>query len=137
MFDPPEAVDIAHESSATAGFGGGQRYSADETLRRVHEAQPDLPRPRTFVSLPFRPVAVVADIGALDGVPISATPKPLLDSIPTRLREAARDAAAAQALVYGLLLERRQIRARPAAGPGRATCRRGRRRGGGGFAPGA
>jgi Zn-dependent protease with chaperone function/uncharacterized tellurite resistance protein B-like protein len=105
LFDPPEVVDIAHESSAIAGFGGGPRYGADETVRRVHEAQPDLPpvRPRTFVSLPFKPVAVVADIGALTESHFRQA-QSLLDSIPTRLREAARDPVAAQALVYGLLL---------------------------------
>ncbi len=103
LFDPPVVVDIAHESSAIAGFGGGSRYSADETLERVHAAQPDLPRPRTFVSLPFKPVAVVADIGALTESHFRNA-QLLLDSIPTRLREATRDSATAQVLVYGLLL---------------------------------
>ena len=105
LFDPPTVVDIAHESSAIAGFGGGTRYSADETVQRLHEAQPDLPapRPRTFVSLPFKPVAVVADIGALTEAHFRQA-QSLLDSIPTRLREAARDPVSAQVLVYGLLL---------------------------------
>ncbi|MEJ1971422.1 MAG: hypothetical protein WDM96_02605 [Lacunisphaera sp.] len=105
LFDPPEVVDIARESSAIAGFGGGTRYGTDETVRRVHEAQPDLPapRPRTFVSLPFKPVAVVADIGALTEAHFRQA-QSLLDSIPTRLREATRDTASAQVLVYGLLL---------------------------------
>ena len=105
LFDPPEVVDIAHESSAIAGFGGGTRYSADETLQRVHEAQPDLPPPlpRSMVSLPFKPVAVVADIGALTESHFRNA-QLLLDSIPTRLREATRDVATAQVLVYGLLL---------------------------------
>ena len=103
LFDPPAVVDIAHESSALAGFGGGTRYSADETLSRVHAAQPDLPPPRTFVSLPFKPVAVVADIGALTESHFRHA-QLLLDAIPTRLREATRDPATAQVLVYGLLL---------------------------------
>jgi len=103
LFDPPVVVDIAHESSATAGFGGGDRYTADETLQRVHEAQPDLPRPRSFVSLPFKPVAVVADIGALTESHFRNA-QLLLDSIPARLREATRDPLSAQVLVYGLLL---------------------------------
>ena len=103
LFDPPEVVDIAHESSAVAGFGGGTRYTPDETLSRVHAAQPDLPRPRTFVSLPFKPVAVVADIGALTESHFRNA-QLLLDAIPTRLREATRDPATAQVLVYGLLL---------------------------------
>jgi len=69
----------------------------------VHAAQPDLPRPRTFVSLPFKPVAVVADIGALTESHFRNA-QLLLDSIPARLREATRDPASAQVLVYGLLL---------------------------------
>jgi len=103
LFDPPEVVDIAHESSAIAGFGGGPRYSADETLRRVQAAQPDLPSPRTAVSLPFKPVAVVAGIGALTESHFRNA-QLLLDAIPARLREATRDPATAQVLVYGLLL---------------------------------
>jgi Zn-dependent protease with chaperone function len=103
LFDPPEVVDIAHESSAIAGFGGGQRYAPDETLRRVHEVQADLPPPRSFVKVPFKPVAVVADVGALTEAHFRHA-QALLDAIPTRLREATRDTAAAQVLVYGLLL---------------------------------
>ena len=104
LFDPPEVVDIAHESSATAGFGGGQRYTPDETFRRVHAAQPDLPPPRSMVSTPFKPVKVVADIGALTDAHFRHA-QLLLDSIPTRLREATRDPVSAQVLVYGLLLD--------------------------------
>ncbi len=103
LFEPEQVVDIAHESSAVAGFGGGQRFGTDETLRRVHEAQPDLPRPRTFVSVPFKPVKIVADIGALTESHFRNA-QLLLDTIPTRLRESTRDTAAAQVLVYGLLL---------------------------------
>ena len=104
LFDPPEVVDIAHESSAIAGFGGGQRHTADETFRRVHEAQPDLPPPRSMVSLPFKPVQIVGDIGALTDAHFRNA-RLLLDSIPTRLREATRDPVSAQVLVYGLLLD--------------------------------
>ena len=103
LYEPEQVVDIAHESSAIAGFGGGQRYAPDETLRRVHEARPDLPPPRTFVSVPFKPVAVVADVGALTEAHFRNA-QLLLDSIPTRLREATRGPDAAQVLVYGLLL---------------------------------
>jgi hypothetical protein len=103
LFDPPEVVDIAHESSAIAGFGGGPRYSADETLSRVEAARPDLPPPRSVVSLPFKPVAVVADIGTLTESHFRHAQR-LLDAIPARLREATRDPASAQVLVYGLLL---------------------------------
>ncbi len=90
VFDPPEVVDVAHESSAIAGFGGGLSAAAG-------------PRPRSFVSVPFKPVAVVADVGALTEAHFRQAQE-LAGTIPARLREAVRDTAAAQVLVYGLLL---------------------------------
>lgn len=103
MFEPQEVVDVARESFATAGFGGGTRYPADETARRVHEAAPDLPPPRQIVSIAFRPAAVVADIGALTDAHFRQAVQ-LLDGIPARLREGTRDPATAPVVVYGLLL---------------------------------
>ena len=105
LFEPPVLVDIAHESSALAGFGGGTRYSPDETLRRVEEAQPDLPPPlRTTKPVAFTPARIVADVGALTESHFRHA-QLLLDLIPARLREATRDTATAQVLVYGLLLD--------------------------------
>ncbi|MDB6114941.1 MAG: hypothetical protein JWQ83_2030 [Lacunisphaera sp.] len=104
VFEPPQVVDIAHESSALAGFGGGARYSPDETLRRVHEVQPDLPPPRSLAPVAFKPARVVADVGALTESHFRHA-QLLLDTIPARLREATRDPALAQVLVYGLLLD--------------------------------
>jgi Zn-dependent protease with chaperone function/uncharacterized tellurite resistance protein B-like protein len=104
VYDPPAVVDIATESAAVAGFGGGPRFTPDETERRVHAAVPDLPRPRTFVSLPFKPVKVVADVGALTEAHFRHA-QALLESIPAGLRDATRDPASAQVLVYGLLLD--------------------------------
>jgi Zn-dependent protease with chaperone function len=110
LFEPEAVVDIRNETFATAGFGGGQRFSAAETLQRVHEAQPDLPptRPTTPIAfkpaaIAFKPAAIVADIGALTESHFRHA-QLLLDTIPARLREATRDPAAAQVLVYGLLL---------------------------------
>jgi Zn-dependent protease with chaperone function len=103
LFNPPEVVDIANESFATAGFGGGARYAPDETLRRVHEAQPDLPPPLPVTRVAFQPAKVVADIGTLTDSHFRNA-QLLLDTIPDRLREAVRDTASAQAVVYGLLL---------------------------------
>jgi Zn-dependent protease with chaperone function len=105
LFEPPAVVDITHESSAIAGFGGGPRYSPDETLRRVFAAQPDLPPPRlTPPPVAFKPAHIVADVGALTDSHFRHA-QLLLDALPVRLREATRDTAMAQALVYGLLLE--------------------------------
>ncbi|HEY8995887.1 MAG TPA: M48 family metallopeptidase [Lacunisphaera sp.] len=103
LYDPPEVVDIQHESFAMAGFDGGTRYTADETLRRVHAAQPDLPPPLPVNRVPFQPAQAVADIGALTDSHFRNA-QLLLDTIPTRLREAVRDPASAQVVVYGLLL---------------------------------
>ena len=103
LFDPPEVVDIRNESFATAGFGGGNRYTADETLERVHAAPADVPPPRLTTPVTFKPAAVVADIGALTDSHFRHA-QLLLEAIPARLREATRDSVTAQTLVYGLLL---------------------------------
>ena len=104
LFEPEAVVDVAHESFATAGFGGGQRFSADETVARIHEIQPDLPPPILPVApVPFKPARIVADIGALTDSHFRHA-QLLLESVPARLRESTRDLASAQVLVYGLLL---------------------------------
>ncbi|MEI7798801.1 MAG: M48 family metallopeptidase [Opitutaceae bacterium] len=93
LFSPPITVDIAHESSATAGFGGSP-------LSRSQTAKPP-------TSLPFKPVAIVADIGALTEAHFRQA-QTLLAAIPSSLREATRKADTAQLLVYGLLLSENQ-----------------------------
>ena len=103
LFDPPEVVDIRTESFATAGFGGGTRYTAEETFQRVHQAQPDLPPPRPPVRMAFEPARAVVDIGALTDSHFRHA-RLLLDAIPERLRDAVHDTASAQAAVFGLLL---------------------------------
>jgi len=104
MFEVPEAVDIEHETFATAGFGGGQRYPANETLQRIHEAPADLPPPPSPQSrIKFTPANVMADVGALTDAHFRHA-QALLVSIPSLLRDATRDANTAQALVCGLLL---------------------------------
>jgi Zn-dependent protease with chaperone function len=103
LFEPETVVDIRHETFATAGFGGGPRFSAAETHQRVHEAQPDLPPPKLIAPIAFKPAAIVADIGALTESHFRHA-QLLLESIPARLRESTRDPATAQVLVYGLLL---------------------------------
>ena len=103
LFEPEQVVDIAHESSAIAGFSGGQRFSASETLERVQAAAADIPPPHAVKPVAFKPVKIVADIGALTESHFRNA-QLLLGTIPARLRESTRDAAAAQVLVYGLLL---------------------------------
>ncbi|MES1167176.1 MAG: M48 family metalloprotease, partial [Pseudomonadota bacterium] len=103
LFDPPEVVDVAHESFAMAGFGGGNRPSPNETLQRDQAAPANVPPPRITTPVAFKPAAVVADIGALTDAHFRHA-QLLLDAIPVRLREATRDPASAQTLTYGLLL---------------------------------
>ncbi len=103
LFEPEEVVDITRESFATAGFGGGQRYSANETFERVQAAPADIPPPVPVKPVAFKPAGVVADIGALTESHFRHA-QLLLENIPTRLRESTRDPAAAQILAFGLLL---------------------------------
>jgi Zn-dependent protease with chaperone function len=107
MFDPPQVVDIARESFASAGFGGGQRLTPDETVRRAFAAPAEIPPPRAPLKIPYRPAAAmdaVAAIGSLTAAQISNAQE-LLDATPERLRAAAHTAAEAPVLVFGLLLD--------------------------------
>jgi Zn-dependent protease with chaperone function len=103
LFEPEQVVDIARESFATAGFGGGMRYGANETVDRVYTAPADIPPPVPVQPVAFKPARIVADIGAVTESHFRSA-QLLLENIPTRLREATRDPASAQVLVYGLLL---------------------------------
>ncbi len=103
LFEPETVVDIKHESFATAGFGGGTRFSPAETLQRVHEAPADIPPPLNIQPVAFKPAKIVTDIGALTESHFRHA-QLLLDTIPARLRESTRDPGTAQILVYGLLL---------------------------------
>ena len=103
LFDPPEVVDVAAESFATAGFTRSPRRPADETVQRLNRAQSDVPPPILTPRVPFQPARIVADIGSLTDAHFRHAHL-LLESIPERLRHAARDPASAPVLVYGLLL---------------------------------
>lgn len=104
LFDPPTVVDIERETFAMAGFSPGTRHTPEETLRRVEQAEASVPPllPPTQ-RVPFQPKRVVAEIGSLTDAHFRQA-QALLAAIPTRLRDAARDPASAQILVYGLLL---------------------------------
>ncbi|MDI1247330.1 MAG: M48 family metallopeptidase [Lacunisphaera sp.] len=103
LFEPEAVVDITRESFATAGFGGGTRYGANETVDRVYNAPADIPPPIPVQPVAFKPARIIADIGALTESHFRSA-QLLLENIPARLREATRDPATAQVLVYGLLL---------------------------------
>jgi uncharacterized tellurite resistance protein B-like protein len=86
MFDPPETVDVAHDSFVTAGL-----------------APAPIPPPRDLTARAALPLAAIASIGALTPDQISGATA-LLDSLPGPLRTATQTPASASALLYGLLL---------------------------------
>jgi Zn-dependent protease with chaperone function len=103
MSEPPDVAEFAEESPAVAGL-----------VAPVSTAPPRLP--------PAAAPAAVARIGTVSPEQL-ANARLLLDSVPPPLREAARSATAAPALVFGLLLasdsatraKQREIVARDAA----------------------
>ena len=104
FFAPATVVDVATESSALAGFGGGQRFTPEETVQRVFAAAALVPPASPPVApLAFKPAQIVSEVGALTDAHFRHA-QLLLQTVPTSLREAVRDPATAQTLVYGLLL---------------------------------
>ncbi len=108
MYDPPEVVDVARESFATAGFAPGA-----------------LRQPPLIPAAPATPAAFVASIGVLSPETI-AHAESLLASVPARLRAAVRSPTEAGVMVYGLLLDsqpalRERQRALVASGAGPAA----------------
>lgn len=101
LFEPETVVDVKSESFATAGFGG-VRHSPVETLARVHAARADVPPPLPRARIAFTPASVMADIGTLTDSHFRHASR-LMESLPTRLRDAAHDPQQAAALVYALL----------------------------------
>mgnify|MGYP001548825188 CR=1 FL=1 len=94
MFDPPEMVDVTHESFVAAGLAPAQP--------KFHEP----PRAATTSHIPpaLHPIQAVASIGTLSAEQI-ANAQALLDSTPDGLRTAARTPVGAAVLLYGLLLD--------------------------------
>ncbi len=90
LFEPPELVDVSSESFAAAGVGGAPKPS------------PNNPDP--LARIPFVPLAIMAEIGALTDAHFRRA-QSLLETIPASLREAAHDPLRAEALVYALLLD--------------------------------
>ena len=87
MFEPPEVVDIAHESFVVAGLAPAPQ-----------------PAPRDLTASEAQPLAAIASIGALTPNQISGAAT-LLDSLPAPLRTATQTPAGAVALLFGLLLD--------------------------------
>lgn len=104
LFEPPEAVDITRESFQTAGFGGGLRLPPMEAAAQAFAASAAVPPPPPPAApIPFKPAAVLADVGALTVAHMHRA-HALLEGIPAALRDAAHEPSQAPAVVYGLLL---------------------------------
>jgi Zn-dependent protease with chaperone function len=113
LFEPPEVVDVARESFASAGLAG--RTAAAPSSASTPTAPPSAP-PRvtreivregesaTPARVPFNPEHVTASIGALTEDHFRHA-RTLLETIPASVRDATRNAATAIPLVYALLLD--------------------------------
>jgi Zn-dependent protease with chaperone function len=91
-FEPPQVVDVAHDSFVSAGL-------VSPPVRTARATPPPLP------ALGALPVAAIATIGTLTPEQVTNA-QTLIDEIPFQLRQAARLASEAPALIYGLLLDR-------------------------------
>jgi Zn-dependent protease with chaperone function len=104
MFEPPQVVDVARESFATAGFAhSGQRLTPDEAVHRAFAAQPAVPALRPRLKIPFKAGTVMSSIGTITPEQI-ANAQLLIEATPEQLRAAAHAPDEAPALIYGLLL---------------------------------
>jgi len=90
MFNPPEKVDVVHESFRTAGFAPG--------------AVRPPPSPKIVNPPVLNPVAIIATIGTFAPANI-AHAENLLAAVPPRLRDAARSPTESPVLLYGLLID--------------------------------
>jgi Zn-dependent protease with chaperone function len=100
--EPPETIDVAHESFVSAGL-------VPPPLRSQSPSSP----------INSTAAAAIASIGMLTSEQVTNA-QSLIDEIPVRLRQAARLTSEARALIFGLLLDnkaeiqQRQIAALPA-----------------------
>ena len=95
-FEPPEVVDVARESFVEAGL-------ASPPPRSAFAPPPSAP-PVIGSIAPAAAAAAVQAIGSLTADQI-ANARLLLDATPPELREAARTAACARSVVFGVLLD--------------------------------
>ena len=96
MFDPPEVVDVDHESFVAAGLVPAAPAPVAVTGAPA--------RPPSHIPVSAHPIQAVASIGTLSAEQI-VNAQILIDATPSRLRTAARTPAEAAVLLYGLLLD--------------------------------
>jgi hypothetical protein len=94
FIDPPQVVDVAHESFRDLGL-------ARQSTGVARGGLPGLPLPAV---LPLAAAALVASAGTLTPAHV-AHAQNLLAGLPPRLRDAAHDPHAAPVLLYGLLIQ--------------------------------
>jgi Zn-dependent protease with chaperone function len=110
FFEPREVVDVERESFVSAGLAPA-RPPVAPVAAPSHVAGPAATPPRLPVTAP---VTAVAAIGTLTPSQI-ANAQLILDATPARLRTAAQTVAGARILLYGLLLNEGETRARQRA----------------------
>jgi len=101
LFAPPEIVDVASESFASAGLAGSARSRTDTPPPLVREIVREGETTST-ARVPFQASAVTASIGALTDDHFRHA-RALLDTLPAGLRQATRTADTAIPLIYALL----------------------------------
>jgi len=87
-YQPPEPVDVAHESFVQAGLAPPKPDTASPAARLIN----------------LSPAAAMAAVGTLTPQHVDYA-KALLDRLPSRLRAAVQITRDARAVVYGLLME--------------------------------
>ncbi|MBI2511601.1 MAG: M48 family metallopeptidase [Opitutae bacterium] len=110
LFEPPEVIDVARESFASAGLAGRAAAPSSAGFQPASSSAPRITReivregePAAPTRVPFTPSTVTASIGALTEDHFRQA-RALLDTVPPGLRHATRSPATAIPLVYGLLI---------------------------------
>ena len=105
-FVPPTLVDVQTESFQRVGYGPPPLPAA-VALHRAYNLPDDAPPLLPTRTLAFAPAAVMAQIGSLTPRQVDHA-RSLIDDLPARLRDAARNTQEAPALIYALLTEQHQ-----------------------------
>ncbi len=101
-FQPAEVVDVQKESFQRVGYGAPPILPAD-AMRRAYNLPAGQPAPTSRL-ISLVPAAVLSQVGSLTPQHVDYA-RALIDSLPERLRAAARQPREAAALVYSLLLD--------------------------------
>src|SRR5208283_4977696 len=106
FFDPATPVDVRQESFQRVGYGPPP-LPADVALHRAYNTPDETPPLLSARTLAFAPAAIMAQMGSLTPQHVDHA-RSLIDDLPARLRDAARNLSEAPALIYALLTEQHQ-----------------------------